>query len=222
MLSGIALLFIFLHQPHEHQAFLVGSRPLAGSRPLTSSRPLTESRPHPLSSAAMLAVIVIVLDRSRLCHDCSRRCCDRSRMSRSRLFSTFGSSKCERSKTGFTDLINHALTFDHSSRPIYVRWTAGSPRYFLTFSQHDTSLPASLRLRCSFAGVTAVIPLRWGDHYTSVEDQWEKLMLTSQDSGRLRLGGPFPHRSLRLPRWLSFVESEVIPLAPPPPDLERR
>ena len=37
MLSGITLLFIFLHRPPEHhQVFVVGSRPLAGSRPLPS------------------------------------------------------------------------------------------------------------------------------------------------------------------------------------------
>ena len=34
MLSEIVVLFIFLYQPSQHEAFLVGSRFLAVSRPL--------------------------------------------------------------------------------------------------------------------------------------------------------------------------------------------
>ena len=53
MLSGIALLFIFLHEPPEHQTFSVGFWSLTGSRSLANSGP------HPIPSA-ILAVIVIV------------------------------------------------------------------------------------------------------------------------------------------------------------------
>ena len=87
----------------------------------------------------------------------------------SEVFSAFGiilticSSNCERPKTEFTALMNHALTSDHPAKPICVYWIAGSSRVTSRPSS-IASLPASLKLRGSVIDVTANIPLPKGDH----------------------------------------------------------
>ena len=92
----------------------------------------------------------------------------------SEVFSAFGiilticSSNCERPKTEFTALMNHALTFDHPAGPICIHWIGESFRI--------TSRPSFL-----------VLLLLYG---------WSKrkLMLTSQESGLSRLISRLPHR----------------------------
>ena len=216
MLSGIAPLFIFLHQPPEHQA----SARVSG---------LCLSATNDVTTPGFVLIVSLTISlwsyRSN-CFDCSDRIAgrivDRIALialialtvslvvsliaslwfSCSEVFSAFGiifincSSNCKRSKTEFTALMNHALTFDHPVGPICIHWTDGS--FKVTF--RPSSL-ASLLLR------------GWPKR---------KLMLTSQKSDLPHSIRRLSHRLLRLYRWLSFIEREVTPLAPPPSNLERR
>ena len=90
------------------------------------------------------------------------------------------------------------------------------------------SLSASIMLQGSFAGVMAVSPLQgdplyYRDHSTTGGSRrrnrgsMDKLMLTSQESGRLRPGNPIScHCSAQWfpPRFL-LIELRVPPIAPP-------
>ena len=221
MLSGIALLFIFLHQLPEYQAFRSG---------LWSLRKCYWQYNHPwvcLDCIADHIALIVSLWSYRWLHFFDRfNCSDRIAgpidncialialialtvslvislwFSCSEIFSAFGiilticSSNCEWPKTEFTVLMNHALTSNHPPGLICVHWIAESSRV--------TSRPSSL-----------ASPLLCG---------WlkRKLMLTSQESGLPRPIGRLLHRSLRLHQWFFCAERKNTPLAPPPPNLERR
>ena len=124
---------------------------------------------------------------------------------------------------GIIPLNNHASTLDFYQDHLHtLRDHLDKPLDLFPLR----SLPASTTLQSSFAGVTAVIPLQgdllyYRNHSTtrklraSNRESMNKLMLTSQESGRLHSGNLIScHCSTRwlLPR-LSLIELRISPIA---------
>ena len=128
MLSGIAPLFIFIHQPSEHQAFRSGLWFLCKCYWQCNRY---QPRVCPDCIAGHIALIALLWPyRWWYCFDCSDRIALAVLLIVSiwflclEVFSAFSiifticSLNCERHKTEFTALINHILTSNHPSGSI--------------------------------------------------------------------------------------------------------